>query len=309
MAFTPEDLIAAHPWRKAVFTSYALSLSFFESVVLDNLVRGGSKEALILADLQGVRAGLSEQGAQRVGRDYELEPVAVTTGAFHPKLTALFGEDDCHLVVGSGNLTFNGWGGNFELAEHLHPSFAADAFDDAAQFFRSLAESPKVAHGLSDSCLALSEDLSRAAARKPHSGEIRILHSLDGAIGARLTEFAEEPGGALHLSVAAPFWDSGAAIDRLCQRLGLDAVHLHVHSGGSVLGQVGSNWLTSPQVEVIPITISELSAGDDHKLHAKTSEILCRDGRLIMSGSANATSAALSPGPSFSPLIRVIIFS
>lgn len=305
MACRLEDLIAAYPWRKAVFTTYALSLSFFESVLLDGLVRGGSKEALILADPQGVRTGLSEQGAQRVGRDYELEPVAVSTGAFHPKITALIADDDCHLVVGSGNLTFNGWGGNFELAEHLHPSFAADAFDDAGAFFRLLAESPKAAHGLSDNCLALSEDLSRAAAGKPHNGAIRILHSLDGAIGARLAEFADELGGALRLTAVAPFWDSGTAIDRLCQSLGLDVVHLHAHPGGSVQGQVGSNWPASPQVEVIPIAVPELSAGNDRKLHAKTFEILCRHGRLIMSGSANATSAALAAGNVEAGVLRI----
>jgi hypothetical protein len=33
-----------------------------------------------------VRASLGEQGAQRVGKDYEVEPVAVTSGVFHPKV-------------------------------------------------------------------------------------------------------------------------------------------------------------------------------------------------------------------------------
>ena len=104
----PLDLISAAPWQRAVFTTYALSLSFFEAVVLDRLVRGGGRNALILADPEGIRAALSEQGARRAGRDYELEPVACTTGVFHPKLTLLFGEDDAHMLIGSGNLTFGG---------------------------------------------------------------------------------------------------------------------------------------------------------------------------------------------------------
>jgi len=33
---------------------------------------------MILADVEGVRANLSEQGAKRVGKDYEAEPVAVS---------------------------------------------------------------------------------------------------------------------------------------------------------------------------------------------------------------------------------------
>jgi len=87
MNLAPIDLVSAHRWERVTFTTYALSLSFFEAVVLDALIRGGARQALILADVQGVRASLSEQGAQRVGKDYNVEPVAVSYGrAFHPKI-------------------------------------------------------------------------------------------------------------------------------------------------------------------------------------------------------------------------------
>lgn len=66
VSLAPLDLISAYPWRRVVFTTYSLSLSFFEAVILDAMVRGGGREALILADVQGVRASLSEQGAHRV---------------------------------------------------------------------------------------------------------------------------------------------------------------------------------------------------------------------------------------------------
>ena len=87
--FAPLDLIYAHEWRRAAFTTYALSLSFFEAVILDALVRGGGREALILADVEGVRAALGEQGARRVGKDYDVEPIAVRAGVFHPKISVL----------------------------------------------------------------------------------------------------------------------------------------------------------------------------------------------------------------------------
>lgn len=118
------------------------------------MVRGGWREAVILADIKGVRAALSEQGARRVGKDYEVEPIAVTNGFFHPKISALTSEDECHLLVGFGNLTFGGWGANFEVLEHLHPSFAADAIEDAADFFDQLSESNRVRHGAEALCKA-----------------------------------------------------------------------------------------------------------------------------------------------------------
>ena len=47
----------------------------------------GRRQGLILADIEGVRTSLSEQGAQRVGKDYE--PVAVSGGVFHPNISVI----------------------------------------------------------------------------------------------------------------------------------------------------------------------------------------------------------------------------
>jgi hypothetical protein len=63
LSVTPIDLVSAHPWKRVALTTYSLSLSFFEAVILDALVRGGGKaQALILADVHGVHESLSEQG-------------------------------------------------------------------------------------------------------------------------------------------------------------------------------------------------------------------------------------------------------
>lgn len=67
MSLAPLDLVSAYPWQRAAFTTYALSLSFFEAVVLDALVRAEAHAALILADVDGVRAALGEYGARRRG--------------------------------------------------------------------------------------------------------------------------------------------------------------------------------------------------------------------------------------------------
>lgn len=197
MGLSPLDLISAHPWRRATFTTFALSLSFFEAVLLDALVRGGGRGALILADIQGVHASLSEEGARRVGKDYEVEPVAVTTGVFHPKISVLSAGDECHLLVGSGNLTFGGWGGNFEVIEHLHPSFAADAILDTADFFDRLADAGHVRHGAAGYCHAIADELRAAARNHPRNSDIRLYHSLGGTISERLAQAVEDLGGAL----------------------------------------------------------------------------------------------------------------
>lgn len=294
MSLAPLDLVSADAWHRVTFTTYALSLSFFEAIVLDRLIRGGGRQAVILADVEGVRASLGEQGAQRVGKDYEVEPVAVTSGVFHPKVCVFAGREDCHLLVGSGNLTFGGWGANFETLEHLHPSFAADAFSNAAEFFERLSVTGRVRHGARSHCDATAADLRRAIEGRPLTGNIRFLHNLDWSIAEQVVAAVEELGGATQLIAAAPFWDDGAAIDRLCSALRLDSVLIHAHAHGAVEGRAGANWPAACRSAVQPVRLDVMTEADQpRRLHAKAFEILCRQGRIVVSGSANATGAAL----------------
>jgi hypothetical protein len=80
-SFSSLELIRSHEWTRPFFTTYALSLSFFEAVVLDALVRRGVEQSLIMADVTGVSAVLSEEGVRSAGRDYQVEPVAVPHGS------------------------------------------------------------------------------------------------------------------------------------------------------------------------------------------------------------------------------------
>lgn len=296
MSLAPIDLVSAHPWRRVAFTTYALSLSFFEAVTLDALIRGGGgSQALILADVHGVRASLSEKGAHRVGKDYEVEPIAVSGGVFHPKISVLSSTDECHILVGSGNLTFNGWGGNCEILEHLHPTFASDAIIDAADFFDLLSVSDRVRHGAAKHCAAIAADLRSATRTGPRTGDIRLLHSLDSSITEQIAQFVADLGGAIRLVAAAPFWDGGVGIDALCSAIDIDEVFIHVHAKGSVEGLAGINWPYDARTVVRAVRIGVMDAPGEagRLLHAKAFEILCRRGRVVVSGSANGTRAAL----------------
>lgn len=292
MSLAPLDLVSAHPWKRVVFTTYALSLSFFEAVILDALVRGGASQALILSDVRGVRASLSEQGAQRVGKEYEVEPVAVSDGVFHGKVSVLSAPDECHLLIGSGNLTFGGWGGNCEVLEHLHPSFAPDAIEDAAKFFESVSGTKRVRQRADAQCAAIATELRRSVQGRPRNGNIRVFHSLGPSISEQLAQTVGDLGGAVRLVAAAPFWDAEAAFDDLCRAIGLDHVFVHAHAHGTVEGAV-PNWPRKASTKVQAVRVAPIEA-QGRRLHAKAFEVLCRRGRVLLSGSANGTAAALS---------------
>ena len=298
MRLTPIHLVEAHPWQRVAFATYALSLSFFEAVILDALVRGGGRsQPLILADIDGVRGSISEQGAQRVGKDYEVEPVVVANGVFHPKVSVFMSADECHVLVGSGNLTFAGWGGNCEALEHLHTGFAAGAIADTADFFERISgTNTRVRHGAEAHCAAIAAALRRSARGRAENGDIRFLHNLDRSIAEQIAAAAADLGGARRLVAAAPFWDSaGCAIDRLCDSLNLQEVFVHSHAHGCVTGPAGNNWPRGANKAVHPVRVDVMDTADEAErlLHAKAFELLCKRGRLLISGSANGTAAAL----------------
>ena len=296
MGLTPVDLVEAHPWQRVAFTTYALSLSFFEAVILDALVRGGgTSQAVVLADVDGVRASISEQGARRVGKEYEVEPIAVTNGVFHPKVSVFISGDECHVLVGSGNLTFGGWGGNCEVVEHLHAGFAPDAIADSADFFERICENPRIRHGAAAYCADTAADLRRSVQGRAGNGDIRLLHNLDRSIAEQVAATAADLGGAERLVAAAPFWGGGRAIDRLCDLLELQEIFIHSHIGGCVTGSAGSNWPRGAKTSVHPVRVGVMDTSDEaaRLLHAKAFELLCKRGRLLISGSANGTAAAL----------------
>lgn len=260
-------------------------------------MRGRSgAQPLVLADVHGVRECLSEQGARGVGTYYEVEPLAVSGGVFHPKITVLASGEECHLLVGSGNLTFNGWGGNCEVIEHLHPSFASDAIADAADFFERLPASNRVRHGVSAKCEEIASALRRAIQGRPRHGNVRFLHNLDTRLTDQIVEAAAELGGARRLIAAAPFWDSGSTLDELCRALRIKEALIHAHAIGCVQGTAAANWPRDARTAVNAIRVAPLDAPSEagRRLHAKMFEILCRRGRLIVSGSANGTNAALA---------------
>jgi hypothetical protein len=101
----------------AVFLTYAFDPLFFERVPLRDLERGGSRNIVIAADAGQLREAMRQSLEQLVhlGRSYVLAET-VTANIFHPKLIARLSSTGGRVWIGSGNLTYTGWGGNQELA-------------------------------------------------------------------------------------------------------------------------------------------------------------------------------------------------
>lgn len=101
----------------ALLLTYSFDPLFFERISLPDLEIGGSRRIVIAADADQVGEAMSRCIGQvaHLGRRYVLAETAVAK-TFHPKLIARLSGTGGKVWIGSGNLTYRGWGGNRELA-------------------------------------------------------------------------------------------------------------------------------------------------------------------------------------------------
>lgn len=103
-------------FQKALLLTYSFDPIFFEQVVLPDLWAGRSGDILAIGDRDQIAEATRVSAGQlwHLGKNYLLAG-ANHVGAFHPKVMLRLGANDGAILIGSGNLTSSGWGGNQEL--------------------------------------------------------------------------------------------------------------------------------------------------------------------------------------------------
>jgi hypothetical protein len=119
----------------------------------------------------------------------------------------------------------------------------------------------------------------------------RVISSLQRSIADQVVDEAERAGGALSLTVVSPFFGSSiAAVQSLADKLNVAKVS--VLSPARTPEQFPFDHADAAKFKISPVT-GPLFSEDPRKLHAKLIEVVCRRGTVCVSGSTNATSAAL----------------
>lgn len=113
----PRDFCAERRYEIACLLTYSFDPLFFEKVPLRALWAGGSGEILVVADRGEIADCVSRAlgHLHHLGRSYRLVAADVA-GRQHAKLILRIGDAGALVWVGSGNLTYGGWGGNDELS-------------------------------------------------------------------------------------------------------------------------------------------------------------------------------------------------
>tara|TARA_B100000787_G_scaffold161314_1_gene141034 strand:+ start:1461 stop:4067 length:2607 start_codon:yes stop_codon:yes gene_type:complete len=103
-------------FHSVVMTTFSFDFHHFESQVLRELKRKGVTNVNLFADtaMLDKSIGFSTGHLKSLSTSYSINSIPCT-GAFHPKITILAGENDVLLLQGSGNITNGGHGKNHEL--------------------------------------------------------------------------------------------------------------------------------------------------------------------------------------------------
>lgn len=292
MTSSLSDVLAGQKWEKALFTTYSLSLTFFESTVLRALREVECREIWVIADADGYRSSLMERGSHGVGYEYHLVPIGLRNGVFHPKCCYFVGPESDLLAVGSGNLTFGGFGRNLEVIEVLSSRSDSSCFYAFGEFLNALKQRTDIVCPDLSWIDSFADRAFKVGARVNQGPEFpRLLTSVEEAVETQLSTVVSSLGDVQHLTFLSPFFDpDGRAVLKLAKDTKAGQLRIALPPGR------GLSCFPFPAARRWAETVSavELDAEkENRRLHAKWIEWKIGQGTLSFTGSVNATHQSL----------------
>lgn len=286
-------------YKAAVLMTYSLSLQFFEQLVLPRLDSLGCANVLIIADQFGYEDALQRNlpRLRAAGRQYVCAAVPPKRhGVQHAKALMLVSEAHAWMLLGSGNLTFHGYGQNLELFDR----FMVEGGLPASQAWKQRSpfqEVWRLVEVLSDRLgVTAQEMIGRIRDSVPWLADppravdgAEIWNSLETPLLDRLTLL--EPVD--ELQMIAPFFDT-PTVARLLERFLPRKLVLGVSAADTSLDgeEVEALCLMiGCEPKMRAIRTSELSGV--RPLHAKAIIGIGDDSSWCVSGSANITRPAV----------------
>ncbi|MBK8811528.1 MAG: hypothetical protein IPN69_12460 [Acidobacteria bacterium] len=295
----PREFCREKGYRFTIILTYGLDLAFFESVGLRDLEFSENEEILIVADGFQVESMLPtwRDSVGSIGSRYRVAP-ANTPGIFHPKCIIRIGVERAAIWLGSGNLTFGGWGSNQELATDA--TFASDSQE--AGEIRSLLSA--VSSLITDS---ESRDLIERA-RSHFIGEEAPVESERIAISLGAKSLADQVATRYEgrrfdraLVLTGSTDERGAMLEWLNSTFGVRQVMVTVDRSNSSF--------LSEKLRVLPFAVRICSQIQTNgPLHAKFVWLESDEGNVAIVGSANCSASGWVIPPAFGGNVELIAF-
>lgn len=273
-------------FHKALLLTYSFDPIFFEQVVLPDLWAGRSSDILVLGDQTQINTSISIATGQlrQLGKRYLLAG-AKHTGAFHPKVILRLGQKDGVIMVGSGNVTSSGWGGNQEVATEW--KMGPDQPDKGSWI-----------HGFLDDVMSwCSSDLELEAVRRMK--DVPWLSMTSTSLNQESSIVYSRQGRALAPELAKRWvgrrFDEVKILTGSTDESGAFLRWAHTTFGvkrATVVLTPSSASFDHTQLSNLPLDLNIIIAPSDRPLHAKLYWFDGPSGPAAVMGSANCSAAA-----------------
>ncbi|MFZ1401275.1 MAG: hypothetical protein WAS33_30505, partial [Candidatus Promineifilaceae bacterium] len=287
-------------------------LAFFEEAVLRPLRANRCRRHIIFMDSERYTDTIEQwrDCARFAGQHYQIVPVQLPPyQVFHPKLTLLLGAQRGRLRLGSGNLTFTGFGHNHELVTCLDWTPDQPQHGPVFQAVWRFVEHIQLKWGHSQ---LVSETLRKVDYQCPWlhgpagsapSPALTFHDSLETPLIAQLEEIVGREK-VQRLTIVTPFLDRQArAVAELNGRFQPDTIRLVLQDEQAV-GDASA--LAALQAQGVPLTLHRFGATDRY-LHAKLLLLETDTATYAVSGSANCTTSALLTTPETSGNVECVL--
>ncbi|MBI3944030.1 MAG: hypothetical protein HY326_13520 [Chloroflexi bacterium] len=291
----PEELDG--PWEHALILSYGLDLPFFESTLWRQF-KGSCRNKIILPDGRMYLEALSDYARDRqvryVNQLYIAEGIFVPQAA-HAKLILLVNPEQGRLLVGSGNLSWQGYASGGELFTSY--SYAVEkplelpAFVAVRELLEGLTSRGYISIPAQRQVRYLFEQTPWLF-QTPSSNGRPVRHNLETSFLAQLQ--AEVSNHAVEeLWILSPFYDEELiALEHMLEALHPDHVHLLVQAGQTSIKPAALQKL----VESFPgrWNIHPFNKEDYRPyVHAKLYLLKLPNGAICLQGSPNLSQVAM----------------
>jgi hypothetical protein len=297
MSNTLISLIKMARPRRALFTTFTFSLSWFEALILPTLRQSNCEQIDVLVDARQACKSTDEAASLYAGSAYRVIPVYMgKTTVFHPKVVYLEGWEDLdHFVVASANLTMSGHGRNLEVIDALSSDGEPAVFGEFGDFLQELIE--KYSFSV-ESLDVLQAYRRRAASQLARAGVVDeaarrtwLVHTLATPADEQFLDHASRIDDPNRLTVLAPFHTpSGAPVQELARDIGVDSLYIGLDARSLIAPFTSEDVFDVPPGYVVAGREDE----EPRRLHAKCFELQGSNGTLVMTGSVNATGQSLS---------------
>lgn len=276
------ELSDRRPLRELVVLGYTLDLAFLERVCLAQARQLGARVTVLADGGQSIHAAVD---VRRAGLDYQHGYTAMS-GAFHPKLVVLLGDELVWAAIGSGNPTMAGWGHNHELwcvvrgTRTIGPLIQGDLGRWLLQLHDAVAMPSWIGETLRDVGARMIPTTIDGA-----HDDVALLHNLDLPMVDQLGRMAAD-----ELRLAAPFVDpTGRTVGELIARAAPQRLRIALQPS---ISSFNGRALLDAAAKVDDVAFTAVD--ETRTLHGKLIEWSSPNGSTTaVVGSPNLTDAAL----------------